>query len=329
MRTLQYESLSFRELGQRANQEDSIYPEGHQQSNGLFILCDGMGGHEKGEVASETICTALSRVVPRVGALNEKAFRKALTEACDALDKKNDDSDGSKKMGTTLAFLKIHEAGALIAHVGDSRVYHIRPSEGRIIHVTRDHSLVNDLVSIGELTPEEARHSPQKNVITRVLQPGNHGRADIFNDVDIRPGDWFYLCSDGMLEEMEDEEIVRIFSAPTTISEKAAYLRERTSENRDNHSAHLVHILGEAPVHPAEKSSRSVFRNPRYWVMVAALSLLTFLAVFGVYYWGSSRKSAEPVQPPEAETVTGQPLDQSPEKPLSEADTLSVKEEGK
>ena len=252
MMQFRYESLSFCELGQRSNQEDSIYPVAGEPCGGLFILCDGMGGHERGEVASATVCSGLEKSIPRKGVLTEAQFKKALAAACAALDRK-DDPTATKKMGTTLTLLKLHDGGALAAHVGDSRIYQIRPSEKRILYVTRDHSLVNDLVAIGELTPEEARISPQKNVITRALQPGSHGRPDIAALTDIRPGDWFYLCSDGMLEQMEDAEIVHLFSAPDSIADKARILREKTAGNRDNHSAHLVHILTVKEAAPQKK----------------------------------------------------------------------------
>ena len=114
--------------------------------------------------------------------------------------------------------MKLHTEGATIAHIGDSRVYHIRPgkvaNDTEIRFQTRDHSLVNDLIKIGELTPEEAKHSRQKNIITRAMQPCMERRpkADLYHTQDIQPGDYFMLCSDGMLEQMDDENIRFIFS---------------------------------------------------------------------------------------------------------------------
>ena len=212
-------AYSIHELGQRSNQEDSIYPPySERPSNGsLFILCDGMGGHAAGEVASKAVCDAMSEYIenhPREdGLFDEEDFKAALSAAYDALDAR--DTGDEKKMGTTLTFAKFHEGGCFTAHIGDSRIYHIRPSEKRILHVTRDHSLVNKLIDLGEMTVEEAKSSRQKNVITRAMQPNQErSKADCCNLTDLKAGDYLYLCSDGMLEEMEDHELVNILSLP-------------------------------------------------------------------------------------------------------------------
>lgn len=223
---------SIWEFGQRKDsqgnphQEDSMFPEYGKQSDDdrLFILCDGMGGHDAGEVASATVCEAMSDSIlndghDKEGVFTSEDFSDALNAAFDALDKK--DSGAEKKMGTTMTFLKLHDKGAFIAHMGDSRVYQIRSGktgeETQIVFQTEDHSLVNDLIKIGELTKEEARFSKQKNVITRAMQPnmGRRPKADVYETSDIKSGDYFYLCSDGMLEqaEMENgESLKNIFS---------------------------------------------------------------------------------------------------------------------
>ena len=242
------------ELGRREKQEDSIFPEygKAQDSDRLFVLCDGMGGHDAGEVASGTVCAAMAASVSEhcpepEGAFSDEDFAEALDDAFNALDKK--DTGAAKKMGTTLTFLKFHDKGCTSAHMGDSRVYHIRPGKSAddtgILFQTVDHSLVNDLVKVGELTPEEARHSNQKNVITRAMQPNMSKRpkADLYHTSDIKPGDYFMLCSDGMLEQMEDDNLRYIFSdkggdAP----HKVEMLKKVTAQNRDNHSAIIVHV---------------------------------------------------------------------------------------
>lgn len=252
---------SIWEFGQRKDaqgnphQEDSVFPAfGRQKdSDRLFILCDGMGGHDAGEVASSTVCEAMSKTILSHGAEANSAFsdamlQEAIDAAFDELDKK--DTGAVKKMGTTMTFLKLHDKGATIAHMGDSRVYQIRQGETKndtkIIFETEDHSLVNDMIKIGELTPEEAKHSKQKNIITRAMQPHmeRQPKADIKHTVDIKPGDYFYLCSDGMLENMEDEFIPYYFSRQiATDEERVEALTKATAENKDNHSAIIVHIL--------------------------------------------------------------------------------------
>lgn len=242
------------EQGPREKQEDSMFPAYGKASAGdrLFILCDGMGGHSAGEVASRTVCEAmgasiLSRCASVEGGFADDDFRAGLADAFDALDEH--DNGAAKKMGTTLTFLKLHDCGATIAHIGDSRVYHIRPGRGvddtAILFQTEDHSLVNDLVRVGELTREEAKVSKQKNIITRAMQPGMERRpkADMYHTHDIRPGDYFMLCSDGILEQMEDDNLKYIFSAKGgDAANKVDMLIKVTRENHDNHSAILVHI---------------------------------------------------------------------------------------
>ena len=120
-----------------------------------------------------------------------------------------------------MTLLKFHSGGCLLAHIGDSRIYHIRPSERYIFH-TRDHSLINDLYDIGEITLEEMKTSKQKNVITRAMQPNLERRpkADIKHITDIRPGDYFFMCSDGMLEETDDSDLLNILSDPDTTDDR-------------------------------------------------------------------------------------------------------------
>ena len=249
MRINIYQPLAIHELGKRANQEDCIYPiEGKATENDrLFLLCDGMGGHEHGEVASQSICKSLSsfllqHAVASEG-LEDKLLSDALAYAYEELDKLAIAGD-SRQMGTTLTLLYFHSNGGTAAHIGDSRIYHLRPSSHTILYKSRDHSLVYDLYQAGELTYQEMKTFPQKNVITRAMIAGdrNHPKPDVIHISDIQPGDYFYICSDGMLEQMEDEELLDVFVANVRDEEKRQMLISGTSDNKDNHSAYIVHI---------------------------------------------------------------------------------------
>ena len=249
MRIKIYQPLAIHELGKRANQEDSIYPiEGKAtEKDRLFLLCDGMGGHEHGEVASQSICKSLSsfllqHAVASEG-LEDKLLSDALAYAYEELDKLAIAGD-TRQMGTTLTLLYFHSNGCTAAHIGDSRIYHLRPSSHTILYKSRDHSLVYDLYQAGELTYEEMKTFPQKNVITRAMIAGdrNHPKPDVIHISDIQPGDYFYICSDGMLEQMEDEELLDVFYANVRDEEKRQMLISETSDNKDNHSAYIVHI---------------------------------------------------------------------------------------
>lgn len=167
MRIKIYQPLAIHELGKRVNQEDSIYPiEGKATENDrLFLLCDGMGGHEHGEVASQSICKSLSsfllqHTVASEG-LEDKLLSDALAYAYEELDKLAIAGD-TRQMGTTLTLLYFHSNGCTAAHIGDSRIYHLRPSSHTILYKSRDHSLVYDLYQAGELTYEEMKTFPQK-----------------------------------------------------------------------------------------------------------------------------------------------------------------------
>lgn len=264
-------ALSIYECGQRKDkdgnphQEDWLYP-GHGQSDSdrdrMFILCDGMGGHDAGEVASSTVCEAMSATVNDALAQGEpfsdELLQRAIAAAYDLLDERDSNPDSIKKMGTTMTFLMLHPDGYTIAHIGDSRVYHIRPDKGThedVLFHTIDHSLVNDLIKIGELTPEEAADFHHKNVVTRAMQPHLERRfkADIKHGSDIMPGDYFFLCSDGMLEEMTDDNLCFNLNEDMTDEEKIQRLIELTRDNKDNHSAYLIHILGDN--HPKQRKS--------------------------------------------------------------------------
>jgi len=236
-----YPPLSIHEIGQRPNQEDSII----QWNNRLFVLCDGMGGHEKGEVASQTVCQSLvtwfeQNVNPN-DPFTDDQLREALEYAYQQLDQYADGNP--KQMGTTLTLLYIHAQGVTAAHIGDSRIYHIRPGVG-VLYQSRDHSLVFDLFQSGEITFEEMKNFKQKNIVTRAMTPGedNRMRADIIHITDVQTGDYFYLCSDGMLEQMSNDELAGILSSKDPDAEKQSLLIKATSGNQDNHTAWIIQI---------------------------------------------------------------------------------------
>lgn len=248
MRFTLYQPQAIHELGKRDNQEDAIYPKIGEATDRdrLFILCDGMGGHEKGEVASNTISKALAEYLDKNASadkvVDDNVLLAALEYAYKQLDAKDDGA--AKKMGTTLCLLLFHRGGLTAMHIGDSRIYHIRPSEHRLLYQSKGHSLVYDLYQAGEITYDEMRTSPQKNIITRAIQSGeeNRVRPSIVHITDIKPGDYFYICSDGMLEQMENNELCNLFSANTSDDKKRQQLIAATTDNKDNNSAYFMHI---------------------------------------------------------------------------------------
>ena len=331
-------AYNLQELGQRANQEDSLFPALGKSTpdDRLFVLCDGMGGHEKGEVASATVCETISSTILSAWnpneALRDELFLQALSAAYDALDAK--DNGEERKMGATLTFVCLHANGATVAHIGDSRVYQLRPaskkSPARIVFRTQDHSLVNDLVKIGEITEEEAKHHPQKNVITRAMQPcqEHRAKADIAHLTDIQPGDYFYMCSDGMLEEASDENILNIITKPNVTDEqKLEMLRQVTEDNKDNHTAHLIHIEkveGKASIVSNEEASSSAkgtwitpeFDKPKKkrkaWPWIVGIAIIAILAAATSFFiCGGKNNTSELVGTDsiKPDSITVQPIE--------------------
>ena len=241
--------LCFSEIGRKDNQEDCIYPSAKSVStkNHFFVLCDGMGGHENGEVASATVCESLGEYFenhqPEDGIMTPDLFKQALEYAYNELDKK--DAGGLKKMGTTMTCLYLHKKGYLVAHIGDSRIYHIRPNTG-IVYQSSDHSLVNDLLRAGELTEEEAINFPQKNVITRAMQPNLERRhkADIYSFNDIQKGDYFFLCCDGVLEQLTNDKLCEILSDKNSSDNQKldAIKQVCDGKTKDNYTCYLIPI---------------------------------------------------------------------------------------
>ena len=236
------------ELGKRSGQEDAIFPAMGAASDldSLYIVCDGMGGHEKGEVASSTVVNAMAEFLFQNTSPEEPLSDALFNEALDYAYQKLDaiDNGDPKKPGTTLTFLYFHRHGCTLAHIGDSRIYHIRPEERKVLYRSRDHSVVYDLYLAGEIEYDEMNKQPNKNVITKAMMPGKDNRqfANIVHVSDIKPDDYFYLCTDGMLEMMSDGEIVDILADNISDEQKRQRLIEATKDNKDNHSAYLIHI---------------------------------------------------------------------------------------
>ena len=241
MRIELYPPLSIHEIGQRDNQEDAIA----QWDNRLFVLCDGMGGHEHGEVASQTvsqsIVTWFKQHVNSDELFTDDLLKEAIEYAYTELDKYTDGNP--RQMGTTLTLLYIHKQGITASHMGDSRIYHIRPQTG-VLYQSRDHSLVFDLFQAGEISYEEMATYPQKNLVTRAMTPGedNRMRPDIIHTTDIKSDDYFYMCSDGMMEKMTNNELLALFSADMDDKTKVGQLKMATNQNFDNHTAWIIHI---------------------------------------------------------------------------------------
>lgn len=257
-----FKPCAFNEIGQRENQEDSLFPavgEATTESH-LFLVCDGMGGHERGEIASSSVCDSFSEYLKDIvpDKFNSGVFSKALTFAYNELDNIDESyAKTAKKPGTTLTFVYLNDNGVFAAHIGDSRIYHLRQGKDNqvnIVYKSSDHSLVNELLRAGVITEEEAVNHPRKNVITRAMQPYLETRfkATPYETSDVADGDYFFMCSDGVLETIDDKLLCEILATDATDEDKMNKIKELCGDNsQDNHTAYLIHV--KKGVDPAKR----------------------------------------------------------------------------
>jgi len=189
----------------RQNNEDAI---AYQAGQGLAILADGMGGHNAGEVASqlavETVEQRLLQAMEEDAPAYEEVLTDAVQQANTAVYERSMLIADCNGMGTTLVVACFDHDQAHIANVGDSRLYLYR--DGELSQLTRDHSLVADLVAKGFMSPQEARESPQKNIITRAVGLQAEVEVDIYEQ-GLHAGDLYLLCSDGLSDVVDDATI--------------------------------------------------------------------------------------------------------------------------
>jgi len=238
---------AFSETGKRSNNEDCIFPEKGKanEHDKLFIVCDGMGGYDGGEIASSAVCKSISSFLSEAKYFDENIFRQALDAAYNQLDKMYESEQIGHRTGTTLTLLYLHEKGAFMAHIGDSRIYHFRKNGDKteILYQSEDHSFVNDLVKLGMITPQKALTHPKRNIITKAMQPGQAQRdeAEIYETQDVKEGDYFFLCTDGVLEQLDNEQLSSIFNLDVSLEKKTEIIIETCqNKSKDNFSAYLI-----------------------------------------------------------------------------------------
>ena len=265
----------------------------------LLVVADGMGGHKAGDFASKFTVETLKEELKL--SLNEGP-KEVLMDAVQVVNHKLIQTaetdiklDG---MGTTLVAATVIDHTLYFINVGDSRLYLINKD---IKQISRDHSLVEEMLRLGGISEEEAKNHPQKNVITRAMQPCQERRAkvSIAHLTDIQEGDYFYMCSDGMLEQSTDDNILNIITKKDAKNEqKVEMLRNVTEDNKDNHTAHLIYINkveGKVPVAVATKPSmpQGVWvtplqekpKNKKMIVLIAAGVALLVAIVAGVLFF--------------------------------------------
>ena len=224
-------------------------------TKGFVAVADGMGGHAGGELAAETAVEELLQSPnPRDASDMIDAIHRANREVLAAADR-----TGMTNMGTTVvaALLRPERRSVTVANVGDSRAYLFR--QGELSQVTRDHSLVEDLVRSGKITEAEARDHPHRNVVTRVLGIGEDPEVDIF-DLDVSAGDSILLASDGLFNEVDHQVLATILSNEDNLDEAAGRLVERANQNggKDNITVVIVRFVDESPAIGEPQSAKAI-----------------------------------------------------------------------
>ena len=199
----------------------------------LFLVADGMGGHNAGEFASRYAV----EIIVNTAKNTEKTdtigiLKECVSNANASLRAYADDHEEMRGMGTTLVAAVLDGRRLVTVNVGDSRLYVVGD---RIRQITQDHSLVQEMVRLGEMDQESARTHPDRNIITRAIGADRKVQADVFETV-LEPGDRILLCSDGLTNMVEDDEILRILNGSGDLVSKTEYLVELANRNggKDN-----------------------------------------------------------------------------------------------
>ncbi len=241
-------TFSITDVGKRRKlNQDYVYtsemPIGHLPN--LFLVADGMGGHNAGDYASRY---TIETIVDEAGRIEDESpvfiLEKAIKCANVLIRKKAEEEPELNGMGTTVVAATIQGDKLCVANVGDSRLYIINNRE--IKQITRDHSLVEEMVRMGGLKRELARTHPDKNIITRAIGAMDDVDVDFF-ELTLGKDDVILMCSDGLSNMIEDEEIRMIMQGQRDIVEKAESLIKAANNNggKDNIAVVIVEPFGE------------------------------------------------------------------------------------
>lgn len=264
----------------RPHNEDSLVA-----SPPLFCVADGMGGHEAGEVASEIAVQTLTAHAP--GHADAPQLGEAVLAANQAVIAAAANGIGKPGMGTTMTAIVLEGRHLVVAQVGDSRAYLLH--SGTLSQITRDHSLVADMVEKGQITAEEARWHPQRSVITRALGSDPDMVPDLF-DLELEVGDRILLCSDGLSGMVYDDELARIMTEEEDPQKCADALIDTANSygGHDNITAIIVDVAGteEEAVVERKRSNRA---RRAVIASIVAMLLLCLVAGGALYAYAQQR----------------------------------------
>lgn len=258
----------------------------HTVYGDLWIVCDGMGGAQGGRTASILAVEAVRETMSHPGAEDEvQALFAGVAAANQRIFERSQATPELKGMGTTLVALLIHEGRAYVTHVGDSRAYLLR--DGTLRQFTKDHTLVQEMLDDGALTPEQARHHPDGNIITRSVGIGPQVAVDIDTAaLDVQVGDRWVLCTDGLTGQVSDELIqsmtgelspARACRALVTLANEAG--------GPDNITIQVVEVR-ERPAGVVERLSAALMGlRPRWTRRAMAVGTMMLACLLAVATW--------------------------------------------
>lgn len=242
----------------RQNNEDYW---AHILEDNFFVLADGMGGHQAGEVASREAVTLLCRLVKEAGLDSFKIknldelqdlLRAAIQQLNGKLFSLSCQNEKWKGMGTTLCCLLVHEQGIIVAHVGDSRIYRLR--QNRLEQLTQDHSLLRELMDLGQIEDQQADGFLYRNILTRAVGTEPIVEPEI-NTSDVKSEDLFLMCSDGLTDLLSREEIESLLVHSETIQESTKKL-VKTAKQRGGNDNITVILIKVQEKHEIQDLSR-------------------------------------------------------------------------
>lgn len=240
-------TFSITDIGKRRKlNQDYVYTSERPVGNlpNVFIVADGMGGHNAGDYASKyTVETIVKEIAASFEVNPEKVLSHAIEIANEGIIKLASENADMEGMGTTVVAATCMGKYLRVANVGDSRLYVVGE---KITQITRDHSLVEEMVRMGGIDRETARNHPDKNIITRAIGASEKVEIDFF-DVELKPGEIVLMCSDGLTNMLEDEEIRMILNGQRDIVEKAEELVKAANNNggKDNIAVVLIEPFAE------------------------------------------------------------------------------------
>lgn len=240
-------TFSITDIGRRrVVNQDYVYTNEKAIGNlpNLFLVADGMGGHKAGDYASKYTVETMCQVIERSMEKNpEVILRQAIEAANEHIRQRSLEDINLEGMGTTIVAATCLDNYLQVANVGDSRLYVINKE---IRQITHDHSLVEEMVRMGGIDRESARNHPDKNIITRAIGAGNTIEIDFFK-VELKPQDTILMCTDGLTNMLEDDEIRMILEGQRDLVEKAeALVREANNRGgRDNISVVVIEPLAQ------------------------------------------------------------------------------------